>query len=547
MPKAMKPLNILLADDSASVLRFVSSYLRDSGHTVICVQNGEDAVAAYRQGSFDLVLMDIMMPGIGGLEAIRQIKAIPTDRWVPIIIITGADGEEDILGGFLVGADDFIRKPIKPLVLDIRIRSMMRIAAIQRASAAVVDGVLDGVIRIDRVGRICQFNRAAERIFGWLESEVLGKNVSLLMPSPHRERHDDYIASYVATGQAKIIGFGRQVSGLRRNGEIFPMQLGVAEANTPDGSYFVGLVRDLTLEERLKGELAEKQRFLSDLIEHSGNVIFAKDRDGRYQLVNRKFEEVSGMCRETILGRTDAEVYPAPAARQFRAHDLMVMNSGVAQEMEESLLASDGERFFLSIKFPLHTDGEGVSGVCGMATEITERKKNEREIERLAQIDMLTNLPNRHHFMALAEKEVSRAQRCGGGLSILMMDIDHFKDVNDTFGHRAGDVVLTEIGGVCCQALRDIDLVGRIGGEEFAVFLPCADASYAVEVAERLRKKIADTAIELDGGERLQITVSIGVASFSPAFNSVESLLGQADKALCEAKRGGRNRVSLSP
>lgn len=250
----MKPLNILLADDTISVGEFISGYLREAGHSVTFVQSGEAAVQAFQVHNFDLVLMDVIMPGIGGLAAVKQIKAIPTSHWVPVIIITGLGNEEDVMSGFLAGADDYIMKPVKAVTLDIRIRSMMRIAAIQRTATAVVDNVIEAVVRIDRVGRIMQFNRAAERIFGYVGAEVIGKNVSLLMPSPYREQHDEYIARYVATSQAKVIGIGREVTGLRKNGETFPMHLGITEAATPDGKFFVGLLRDMTAEVKLRSE-----------------------------------------------------------------------------------------------------------------------------------------------------------------------------------------------------------------------------------------------------------------------------------------------------
>ncbi len=251
----MKPLNILLADDSLAVGQFLSETLRSNGHLVRHVESGEAAVQAYRDAPPELVLMDLEMPGIGGLEAIRQIRSLPVASWVPIIIITGSNDESDLLSGHLAGADDYLIKPVNPLLLDVRIRTMMRIAAIQRSSIAVIENVIEGVIRIDRVGRITTFNKAAERIFGYSAGEVLGRNVKMLMPAPFQEEHDQYIGNYVATGEKKIIGIGRKVSGLRKDGSIFPMHLGVTEAATPEEKFFIGLVRDLTEEERLRSQV----------------------------------------------------------------------------------------------------------------------------------------------------------------------------------------------------------------------------------------------------------------------------------------------------
>lgn len=251
----MKPLNILLADDTVSVGEYVSAYLREAGHAVTYVQSGEAAVLAYQAQAFDLVLMDVVMPGSGGLEAVRRIKAMPTAHWVPVIIITGLDAEEDIFSGFMAGADDYMVKPIKPLTLDIRIRSMMRIAALQRSATAVIDNVIEGIVQINRGGRIDRFNKAAESIFGYQAHEVMGKNVKMLMPSPYQENHDEYIANFVNAGKPKVIGIGRIVTGLRKNGETFPMHLGVTEAATPEGKFFIGLVRDMSVEERMRSQI----------------------------------------------------------------------------------------------------------------------------------------------------------------------------------------------------------------------------------------------------------------------------------------------------
>jgi diguanylate cyclase (GGDEF)-like protein len=165
-------------------------------------------------------------------------------------------------------------------------------------------------------------------------------------------------------------------------------------------------------------------------------------------------------------------------------------------------------------------------------------------LARLAVTDPLTGVANRRRFMEVGAQELMRAQRAGNGLvCVLMLDIDHFKAINDTHGHPAGDAVIQAIAAACVQAVRAIDTVGRLGGEEFGILLPQTECTGAVEVAERLREKIESTVVSTEEGA-LRVTVSIGVAQGTAKTRAFESLLSAADKALYRAKKAGRNRVA---
>lgn len=539
----MNPLRILLADDSASVGEFIGELLRSNGHTVSHVRSGEAAIAAFREAPPELVLMDIEMPGMGGLEAIRQIRKTLLPVRVPIIVITSHADESSLLDSFMAGADDYLTKPVDPLLLDIRIQAMMRIVSAQRSTAAMVDNVMEGIVRIDRVGRITAFNKAAENIFGYTLNDVLGKNVNMLMPSPFRENHDEYIGNYVATGERKIIGSGREVIGLRKNGETFPMHLGVTEAATPDDRFFIGVVRDLTVEKALRTKLAESRNFLADVIEHIPSATYVKNRQGRCLLVNKKYEEVTGKPREQVLGKLDSEIYTPTEAEAYRSSDVEVMRNGKMLETEESLSTSEGEKHFLSVKFPTRNSAGEITGICGISTDITQIKHYQQELERLSQYDELTGLFNRRHFISLSRHELSRSARYGGELSLLMLDVDYFKRVNDEYGHRAGDLVLAAISLEIRQALRETDIPGRLGGEEFAVLLPETGPEKAIQVAERLRKCIAGKSIDIGDGKQITCTLSIGIAAKPAEENDLEKLLHRADTALYAAKDAGRDQV----
>ncbi|KAA0676888.1 diguanylate cyclase [Roseomonas genomospecies 6] len=169
----------------------------------------------------------------------------------------------------------------------------------------------------------------------------------------------------------------------------------------------------------------------------------------------------------------------------------------------------------------------------------------QRQLERLATTDSLTGALNRGRFMVRAGEEVARAQRHGQPLSAIMLDIDHFKKVNDTYGHATGDEAIRAVVRVCRSMVRGADVLGRLGGEEFAILLPDTPPQGAAQLAERLRRLLAEAEVRMPGGTgaALTITVSIGVSALRPGEGAVSALLARADEALYRAKNGGRNRV----
>jgi diguanylate cyclase (GGDEF)-like protein len=213
-----------------------------------------------------------------------------------------------------------------------------------------------------------------------------------------------------------------------------------------------------------------------------------------------------------------------------------------------SLLAQGD--FLFPIKANKGANGSVLSWLAEMQSSLykidAEHKQLEKKLESQAQVDYLTNLSNRRYFMEQAEMELSRSRRFGKSLSLLMMDIDFFKKVNDKHGHNAGDEVLRKLADVCRQTLRTVDIVGRMGGEEFAIILPETEMVKALEAAERLRESIAQAKVPMESGLSLQFTVSIGVTSQIYLNDNIDVLLSQADKALYKAKESGRNKVCVA-
>lgn len=233
----------------------------------------------------------------------------------------------------------------------------------------------------------------------------------------------------------------------------------------------------------------------------------------------------------------------------WKPYSKLAKEAGLQACWSEPILSSRGKVmgtfaiYHTQPKSPELEDIERIGFAANLASIAIENRLNHDELERRAYSDYLTGLANRRHFLTQAENELTRIQRYGGELSILMLDIDHFKQVNDTYGHKVGDIVLRKLAEVCKTTLRDVDLAGRIGGEEFAVLLPETDSRRAADVAERLRSALASSRVMLEGGFPLYFTVSLGVATLADKDTNVDTLLNQADLALYQAKNEGRNRV----
>ena len=227
----------------------------------------------------------------------------------------------------------------------------------------------------------------------------------------------------------------------------------------------------------------------------------------------------------------DALLALAGGAHLYECESSFVRLDGAARQNELSLLVMPG-----------HADS--LDFVMVSSLDITERKRMNAELLQLATTDFLTGLPNRRHFMASLENEHARLQReLASSASVLMLDIDHFKRVNDEYGHAVGDAVLRHLGALMCQALRKVDVPGRVGGEEFAILLPGTDLGAAAVFAERLRRRVAESSLTIDGGTVITITVSIGMAAMAGTDADCDAVLARADEALYRAKRGGRNRI----
>lgn len=303
-----------------------------------------------------------------------------------------------------------------------------------------------------------------------------------------------------------------------------------------------GISTDITERRSLEVQVQEQKLLLESILNNIDSYVYMKDRDRRYLYANANTATLYGLPQEEIIGKLDADMMTREIADQFGIVDRQVLDTGNKVCAEESFHDKSGAtRHYWSIKVPLVKEGE-VNSFVGISTDITEIIQLKESFKLLANTDVMTGISSRRHLMENAELELKRMRRRGETMAVIMFDIDKFKSVNDGYGHATGDRAIVAVADACKKALREIDLFGRQGGDEFLVVAPEIDLPSALVVAERLREAISSTSVMCDDGTAITITSSFGL-TISDSKSSLDELLSQADAALYEAKGHGRNCV----
>ena len=445
---------ILVVDDVEPNVRLLEAKLLHEYYTVITATSGEAAIAKALSENPDVILLDVMMPGLDGFETCKRLKEDPATRHIPVVMVTALDQREDRVRGLEVGADDFLSKPIDDVTLLARVKSLARYKA-------VADEL--------------RLREAAGRRMGVIEGAMareLGTNARILVVE------DD----------------PRRAARIKRTLETEQRPMLMQDSNS------LGPMGQTTVELMIIS--ASAQTF-----------------DGLRLAAHVRSQE--GTRNMPILAICD----PDEKHRAMKALEVGVNDFIYRPIDEDELLA----RTRTLVKRKRYLDHLRVTVDSSMELAVT---------------DQLTGLHNRRYMESQLKAHLNRASRGGPPVSVLIADIDHFKRVNDLFGHDAGDDVIREFAARLASNFRPRDLACRFGGEEFVVIMPDTNTNDAQMIAERLRASIEESPFVIGlARDRIDVTCSVGVAIAANHEHDSDIILKRADEALYVAKRSGRNKV----
>jgi diguanylate cyclase (GGDEF)-like protein/PAS domain S-box-containing protein len=305
----------------------------------------------------------------------------------------------------------------------------------------------------------------------------------------------------------------------------------------------MGISTDITLQKALETENKERKQLLDVILNNVDAYIYMKDSNRYFKYVNNKVAELFGLPAKDIIGKRDVDVIPQEFADHFWQTDKLVFEQGDKVVINETSLGADNQiHHYLSIKVPCDFEDNNKT-LIGFSTDVTELYQLKEKFKQLANIDELTGLYNRRYFFDNAKREFDRAKRYQQALGVISIDIDHFKAINDQYGHPVGDKALLKIAKIIAPTMRAEDILARIGGEEFLILLPHTSEEQCQQFAERLRKSLDMKPISITNDIQLAIKISLGVAIIQTTDTCFEDMYARSDIALYKAKSLGRNQV----
>lgn len=425
-----------------------------------------------------------------------------------------------------------------------RTRAAAELQESEERMRLVVETAGDAFIGMDTADVITDWNAAATATFGWSREEIIGRRLSeTIIPLSYRQAHNRGLAHFLDTGEAAVFGNRLELEALHRDGHELPVELSIWPVRQARSVQFNAFVHDITERRQAKTALREANERFRAAFDDAPIGIVLVDQQGRFLQSNRAYCEMLGYGEDAILAMTVSDLtHPDDVASAGELFRRAVAGEVATYRLEKRYVHANGHAVWVLWSVSAVTGEDGIPYFIGQAEDITARKQLEKKLTRQALHDPLTGLPNRTLLVDRLHQAIARHRRNGAGLTVLFLDLDHFKLINDSFGHHAGDRVLSLVGERLCEAVRPADTVCRLGGDEFVVVcegLEGGDAEARV-VAARLEAAVAQP-YQL-GDQEVTVTASVGLVNAGAGHETPESLLRDADSAMYRAKQQGKAR-----
>ncbi len=399
-----------------------------------------------------------------------------------------------------------------------------------------------GVVRIDLAGQIRLLNPIAVRLLMPLASggdllQNLYVTLESLLPDLRK------IVESAPDRKGNVLKNCRIAlpNGVRGHAEPMFISLSVVRV---DHDSLIVTIEDISEAVRHERLLSKQEAWINAVLSGAsrhGQLLL--DHDGRIRSWNASMQQLTGFADAELMGQPYSTLFAADAMTADRMSDRLDEVNQTGLSFAEGRMRRADDSGFWGHSVLMQVDASlGSDGYILLIRDISDHRETVDSLLKAATSDQLTGVANRRALYEAAEIEFSRHARKPRAISLLLLDIDHFKQVNDTCGHPFGDQVIRNLATVLLKSVRTIDIVARIGGEEFVVLLPSTDMTMAVRIAERIRSNVAEERMNF-GQHAIDYRVSIGVASVTGDINGIDDLLTVADSALYDAKRGGRDRV----
>ena len=536
-----KPL-ILIVDDEQFMRVIFRDALTEAGFMTTTATDGISAISIFKDMQPDLVLLDLVMPMKDGFETCQDIRSLTEGRYTPILMVTGLDDTGLIHRAFEAGATDFISKPVKPELLVYRVRYMLR-------ASWNVKNLAESEARLARAQEIGHLGNWEWNPFNgtfWWSDEmfrILGMEKSPELPSfesflfavypPDREMVETGLKNTLKN--KSTCSFECRIK--RSDAELRLVSLhGRAETTvTGKALRLAGTLQDISDLRQVENRL----KMLKEAVDSLPIGITLSDINGRIVYSNPAEARMHGYDVEELIGREAREFASNDLRKPF--HPEKTRELGVWRR-ESVNIRKNGEEFPVQLMSMSVLDSESRwLGIVTTCEDISEKKEAEGKIHRLAYFDLLTGLPNRGMFLDRLQQALALAHREGDKVSLIFLDLDNFKDVNDTQGHDFGDKLLCQVAERLSACMRESDTLARLGGDEFVVVLTSVHSHACVAAAAQRILSVFSQPFEIDG-RQIYSSASLGIALYPDDCKDASSLFRCADTAMYNAKNEGRSQ-----